>query len=118
MTFLEQYRHQTLDFSLVIVSFTIAPEMTRNSSQEEWKAKWQVCFHPEKCTVIRDCTTSRFRKNIVYKLHNHILGKVDCSKYLGVNISEDLSFKKHIDYTAVKNLEKLRLLTAQPPELS
>ncbi|MEW8546480.1 MAG: reverse transcriptase domain-containing protein [Candidatus Thiodiazotropha sp.] len=63
---------------------------------EEWEAKWQMCFHPEKCTVIRVCTNSRFRRNTAYKLHNHTLETVNCSKYLGVNISEDLSWKKHL----------------------
>ena len=35
-------------------------------------------------------------------IHEYVLDVVDCNKYLGVNISEDLSWKKQTDYTAAK----------------
>ena len=72
------------------------------SALEDWETKWQMRFHPEKCTVIRVCTNKCLRKNTSYKLHDHVLDVVDCNKYLGVNISEELSWKKHVDYTAAK----------------
>ena len=54
-------------------------------------SKWQMCFHPEKCTVIRECTNKNLRRNTSYKIHNHVLDVVDCNKYLGIRISEDLT---------------------------
>ena len=77
---------------------------------EDWETKWQMRFHPEKCTVIRVCTNKSLRKNTSYKLHDHVLDVVDCNKYLGVNISEDLNWKKHVDYTAAKASRTLGFL--------
>ena len=77
---------------------------------EDWETKWQVCFHPEKCTVIRVCTSKGLRKNTSYKLHDHVLDVVDCNKYLGVNISKGLNWKKHVDYTAAKASRTLGFL--------
>ena len=67
-------------------------------------------FHPEKCTVIRVCTNKRLRKNTSYKLHDHTLDVVDYNKYLGVNISEDLGWKKQVDYTTAKASRTLGFL--------
>ena len=67
-------------------------------------------YHPEKCTVIRVCTNKSLRKNTSYKLHDHVLDVVDCNKYLGVNISEDMNWKKHVDYTAAKASRTLGFL--------
>ena len=75
---------------------------TNLSDLEDWETKWQMHFHPEKCTVIRICTNKRLRKNTSYRLQGHILDTVDCSKYLGVSISEDLTWKEHVDNTAAK----------------
>ena len=46
-----------------------------------------------------------------YQIHGHTLEVVDSSKYLGVTISEDLNWRKHIDDTvnkANKNLGFVR----------
>ena len=77
---------------------------------EDWETKWQMRFHPEKCTVIRVCTNKSLRKNTSYKLHDHVLDVVDCNKYLGVNISEDLNWKKHVDFTAANASRTLGFL--------
>ena len=77
---------------------------------EDWETKWQMRFHPEKCTVIRVCTNKSLRKITSYKLHDHVLDVVDCNKYLGVNISEDLNWKKHVNYTAAKASRTLGFL--------
>ena len=50
------------------------------------------------------------QENTSYKLHDHVLDVVDCNKYLGVNISEDLSWKKDVDYTAAKASRTLGFL--------
>ena len=88
------------------------------SALEDWETKWQMRFHPEKCTVIRVCTNKRWRKQTSYKLHDHVLDVVDCNKYLGVNISEDLSWKKQVDYTAAKASRTLGFLRRNLRECS
>ena len=59
-------------------------------------------FHPDKCTVIRISTNKKQILKTNYHIHGHTLQVVDSSKYLGITISEDLTWKKHIDNTVNK----------------
>jgi hypothetical protein len=61
-----------------------------------------MSFHPQKCTVIRIATNQRHVIPTQYTLHGHTLEVVDSAKYLGVTISEDLQWSKHIDNTVSK----------------
>ena len=63
------------------------------SSLEEWERKWQMCFHPEKCIVIRVPGKRQFHQTS-YTLHGHTLDVVDSGKYLGVTINKDLTWTK------------------------
>ena len=72
------------------------------SALERWEETWQKKFHPDKCTVIRICTNKKQILNTNYHIHDHTLEVVDSIKYLGVTISEDLIWKKHIDNTVNK----------------
>ena len=58
------------------------------SSLEEWERKWQMCFHPEKCIVIRVPGKRQFHQTS-YTLHGHTLDVVDSGKYLGVTFNKD-----------------------------
>ena len=80
------------------------------NAREDWEQTWQMHFHPEKCQVIHMCTNKRFRKYPTYKLHGHTLEAVESAKYLGVTISEDLSWTPHVDNTASKALKTLGFL--------
>ncbi|XP_062575423.1 uncharacterized protein LOC134237333 [Saccostrea cucullata] len=62
---------------------------------EGWEKKWQMCFHPEKCTVIR-ISNKRQPLQTSYTLHGHQLEVVESGKYLGVTISQDLQWNNHI----------------------
>ena len=58
------------------------------SSLEEWERKWQMCFHLEKCIVIRVPGKRQFHQTS-YTLHGHTLDVVDSGKYLGVTFNKD-----------------------------
>jgi hypothetical protein len=76
--------------------------VTPEYSLEKWEEEWQMSFHPQKCTVIRIATNQRHVIPTQYTLHGHTLEVVDSAKYLGVTISEDLQWSKHIDNTVSK----------------
>ena len=60
--------------------------------------------------VIRINTNKRFERQTNYKLHGHTLEVVDSGKYLGVNMSSDLSWHTHIDSTTAKASKTLGFL--------
>ena len=79
------------------------------SGLEEWERKWQMCFHPEKCTVIR---ISGRKKTIdtSYTLHGHTLEVVQSGKYLGVTVNNRLSWDEHVQNTSGKGFITLGFL--------
>ena len=58
-------------------------------------------FHPGKCQVLR-VTKSKSSIDVNYYLHNHKLEVVSSVKYLGITISQDLCWNKHIDNVTKK----------------
>jgi hypothetical protein len=68
---------------------------------EDWEQEWLMEFHPGKCQVIR-VTRSRNPIDTRYFLHNLQLEVVPSTKYLGVTISQDLSWNKHITQVTSK----------------
>ena len=67
---------------------------------EEWEQKWGMDFHPDKCSVLR---VHRKKDPLLhnYSLKGHILASEQHTKYLGVLISQDLTWTTHIN-TMVK----------------
>ena len=63
---------------------------------EFWEQTWQMDFNASKCHVL---SVSKKKKPIVstYILHGEQLQQVNSAKYLGVEISQDLSWSKHIN---------------------
>ena len=76
---------------------------------ENWEQQWLMEFHPGKCQVIR-VTRSRMPIKTKYLLHNHQLEIVPSTKYLGVTISQDLSWNKHINNVTSKANKTLGLI--------
>ena len=68
---------------------------------ETWERDWQMAFHPKKCTTIH-ITRRRQPVRADYHLHGHTLESVPGGKYLGVHISQDLSWRDHINQTTAK----------------
>ena len=67
-------------------------------------------FHPEKCHVIRININKRFERQSTYRLHGHTLEVVDNGKYLGVHLTNDLTWHKHVDATVAKASKTLCFL--------
>ena len=61
-----------------------------------WESQWDMEFNPSKCQVVQ-VTTSRKTSNSSYILHGHVQEVVSCARYLGVDISNGLSWNSQID---------------------
>ncbi len=68
---------------------------------ERWESTWQMAFHPQKCTV-NHISTKRHPTQTDYILHGHTLQQESASKYLGVTISSNLKWDRHISNTTSK----------------
>ncbi len=69
----------------------------------EWETKWQVQFHPGKCQVLTiTCNHTIIQHD--YILHGHVLENVKEAKYLGVTLTSDLRWNRHIgDFSTKAN---------------
>ena len=95
---------------LAITSNTAASCLQRDLDQlSKWESAWQMAFHPEKCQVISITRRRRVLKH-TYLLHNHPLAHVDSAKYLGVTITSDLNWNKHVNNIANKANHTLSFL--------
>ena len=66
-----------------------------------------MSLNAKKCQVIRITPKNRPPLPTTYKLHGHTLDTVDASKYLGVTISNNLTWDRHIDNTIGKGNKAL-----------
>ena len=74
-----------------------------------WEQDWDMEFNPSKCQVIQ-VTGSRKPINANYSLHGQVLETVTCARYLGVDISSDLSWNSHIDRITGKATKTLNFV--------
>ena len=76
---------------------------------EKWESEWDMEFNPSKCQVIH---VTR-KKNPIpsqYFLHDTPLESVTSAKYLGVDISNDLSWDAHINKSTKRANQTLGFL--------
>ena len=76
---------------------------------ETWAENWGMRFNAKKCYVMPICR-GRNKKDHMYELCGSILQAVSSEKYLGVLISDDLSWGPHIQRTATTANQKLGFL--------
>ena len=72
-----------------------------------WELQWDMEFNPSKCVVIQ-VTWSRTLVPSKYLLHGQILKSVGGTKYLGVEISDNLSFNNRIQKISTSASRSLR----------
>ena len=64
----------------------------------DWAIAWDMMFHPDKCLVM-NISKKRHPSKFTYSLHNTDLKTTDTAKYLGIIISQDMKWTKHITQT-------------------
>ena len=73
------------------------------SSMEQCVKDWQMEFNPGKCTAIRVMPKkTKLARNTSYTVHNKMLETSDTSRYLGVSITNNLTWSRHTAITAGK----------------
>ena len=68
---------------------------------------WVMEFNPSMCQVLH-ISKSRHPAQQIYMFHGHALEAMDHAKYLGVDISKDLSWNTHISTNAKRTLGFLK----------
>ena len=79
------------------------------SKLEQWEKSWDMNFNPAKCQVLH-VTRSKTPIPSKYFLHNTELESATAAKYLGVTISDDLSWGTHINNISKKANQTLGFL--------
>ena len=81
-------------------------------SLEDWASTWGMSFNPSKCTIM---SISRSTSPIFfYSLCGVILQQGDEEKYLGVLLSNDLMWSKHIQHLVSKANSMIGITTEEP----
>ena len=76
---------------------------------EKWEETWQMAFHPDKCKTFR-VTRSLNLVEFAYAIRDQNLDTAQHVKYLGVTLSNNLSWKQHIHNITEKASKTLGFL--------
>ena len=69
---------------------------------EDWEREWQMSFNPSKCSVMNITRNQPITPPANYTLHNQKLETTKNSKYLGVVLSDDMTWTEHVDGVAAR----------------
>ena len=67
---------------------------------EQWERDWQMSFNPSKCAVLNIHNNRKNPPVRSYTLHNQALQTTKSSKYLGVTLTDDMSWTEHTENVA------------------
>ena len=76
---------------------------------ENWGSKWGMRFNAAKCNIMR-MSRKQTPISTQYELSGQVLEEVKDAKYLGVTVSDDLEWTKHINAITTKANSKLSFL--------
>ena len=62
-----------------------------------WESRWDMEFNPSKCQVVHATGSKGTVKKTIHVLHGQVLESVTSARYLGVDVSSNLSWKTHVD---------------------
>ena len=99
--------------NLTISSKSDCQDLQRDLSKlETWEREWRMAFNPDKCEVIR---ITKKKNPIIfdYKLHGITLQttkNTKNTKYLGLTISDDHTWSKHIKQIAAEGNNILKFI--------
>jgi hypothetical protein len=80
-------------------------------SLAKWESMWQMAFNPSKCNTIHIQNGKRKHPRLFdYILHGQKLESVTSSKYLGVTISNDFTWTRHIENVAARGNQTVGFL--------
>ena len=66
-----------------------------------WEQKWGMDFHPQKCNVLR-VFRAKSPMTFSYRLKGTVLAEEATSKYLGVDLQNNLSWNQHVSRVTKK----------------
>ena len=102
--------------------FNPRPSPTTTGPQEpgKWALDWGMVFNPSKCYVVH-INGGRTHRPYLYELCGVLLKPVTQERYLGVILTQSLSWSNHVSQVSVKANQKLgfikRNLKGSPQEL-
>jgi len=76
---------------------------------QKWEQDWQMTFNPSKCEVLH-ITRKRNPVQSAYTIHGHTLAVASTGRYLGITLSQDLSWKAHVEAATKKASNSLAFL--------
>ena len=82
---------------------------------KQWEKEW-MSFNASKCSLTRICSKTRDAKKTNYMLHGQILLVEEASNYLGVTLTSNLSWNKHVENVAAKGNRTIVFVKCNPRE--